>query len=101
MTPPLPIQDAFIGNSFLDGFCFQSFDDPTHGRVNYVDQTTTAAANNLTYSNPNTFVMRADYQKVVQPGQRGRDSMRIASKKLYNDAFENALWQINSMRTCN
>jgi len=50
----------------------------------YVDQGT-AAANNLTYSNFDTFVMRADYEKVVQPGDRGRDSVRIASKKLYND----------------
>lgn len=50
----------------------------------YVDQGT-AAASNLTYSTVDTFVMRADDQKIVTSGQRGRDSVRIASKKLYND----------------
>jgi hypothetical protein len=30
------IQDTFIGAGFLDGFYFQDFDDPTHGRVKCV-----------------------------------------------------------------
>lgn len=52
--------------------------------LSYVDQGT-AASNNYTYATPDTFVMRADDQKTVTGNDRGRDSVRIASKKLYND----------------
>ena len=42
------IQDTYIGNGFLNGFNWNTFDDPTHGRVNYVDQPT-ALLSNLTW----------------------------------------------------
>lgn len=34
------LEDRFIGNDFYNGFDWQTFDDPTHGRVNYVDMGT-------------------------------------------------------------
>ena len=34
------LKDQFIGKDFLSGFEWNTFDDPTHGRVNYVDQQT-------------------------------------------------------------
>jgi hypothetical protein len=40
------LKDKFVGNDFYSGFQFETFDDPTHGRVNYVDQAT-AQKNNL------------------------------------------------------
>ena len=42
------LRDTFIGKNFLDGFKWETFDDPTHGRVNYVDQAT-SLKNNYTY----------------------------------------------------
>ena len=42
------IADAFIGHDFLSGFNWETFNDPTHGRVNFVDQPT-ALSSNLTY----------------------------------------------------
>ena len=42
------IKDTYIGSGFLNGFDWWSYDDPTHGRVNYVDQAT-ALRSNLTY----------------------------------------------------
>lgn len=41
------LKDKFVGNGFYDGFQWETFADPTHGRVNYVDQNT-AKNNNLT-----------------------------------------------------
>lgn len=41
------LKDKFVGKDFLAGFRWETFDDPTHGRVNYVDQTT-ALQKNLT-----------------------------------------------------
>ncbi|KAL5523819.1 hypothetical protein ACEPAG_7992 [Sanghuangporus baumii] len=48
------LKDNFVGNDFFSGFKWETFDDPTHGRVNYVDQNT-ARANNLSYATATTF----------------------------------------------
>jgi len=79
------LQDNHVGESFFDGsFSWQTSDDPTGGRVNYVDMPT-AQALNVSYVNGDKFVMRADDQNVVTSG-RGRNSMRIASTKAYRDS---------------
>ena len=45
------LKDKFVGNDFYSGWKWETDDDPTHGRVNYVDQGT-AVARNLTYGEP-------------------------------------------------
>jgi hypothetical protein len=49
-TPSLSyrLQDSIIGYDFLDAFMWETKDDPTHGRVNYVDKAT-ALKDNLTF----------------------------------------------------
>ena len=99
------IEDIYIGYGFLIGFDWETVNDPTNGRVNYVDQPT-ALWSNLTWGmlhyfsldNPSptdltrkiasddTFVMRADDFKTVPAAARGRDSIRIQSKNSYNDS---------------
>ncbi|KAG9004819.1 hypothetical protein FRB90_010703 [Tulasnella sp. 427] len=76
------LHEKFAGESFLDGFEHEDFKDPTHGRVNYVDECT-ALEKNLTYVNKNTLIMRADSTTVLDPKGPGRDSVRITSKKQY------------------
>lgn len=49
------IADTYIGEDFLDGFKWETFDDPTHGRVNFVDQQT-ALNTNLSYGKSCAFV---------------------------------------------
>ncbi|KAL0956281.1 hypothetical protein HGRIS_002439 [Hohenbuehelia grisea] len=80
------IQDTFIGTAFLDAWNWETFDDPTHGRVNYVDLQT-ALAQNLTYADSNKFVMRADATQMVPTDSRGRNSVRITSKAAYDDSI--------------
>ena len=97
------IEDTYIGYGFLNGFDWKTVNDPTHGRVNYVDQLT-ASLSNLTwgilhyfsFDNPtdltrkiasnDKFVMRADDFMTVPASARGRDSIRIQSKNSYNDS---------------
>lgn len=102
------IADTFIGHDFLNGFNWETFNDPTHGRVNFVDQPTALSSNlsfgasfnttllivltcvliwasSLSASNE-TFIMRADATKVVPSTARGRDSIRITSHHAYNDS---------------
>ncbi|WVR03651.1 hypothetical protein IAU60_000646 [Kwoniella sp. DSM 27419] len=78
----------YTGNDFFIEFDFKTFDDPTHGRVNYVSDSE-ARQKNLAYvTSHNNFVMKADSKNVVQQGQRGRDSVRIESK----DTFGNGVY---------
>ncbi|KII92245.1 glycoside hydrolase family 16 protein [Plicaturopsis crispa FD-325 SS-3] len=81
------IVDTYVGADFLDGWKWETFADPTHGDVNFVDQST-ALASNLTFVADDKFVMRADATKVVDPGsgERGRDSVRITSHNDYADS---------------
>jgi hypothetical protein len=43
------LKDSWKGHEFLEGWNWETFDDPTHGRVNYVTRDS-ALALNLTYS---------------------------------------------------
>ncbi|KAF9051066.1 hypothetical protein BDZ89DRAFT_1107789 [Hymenopellis radicata] len=79
------LADKFQGHDFLT-WVFQTFDDPTHGRVNYVDKDT-ALQTNLSFVSDDKFIMRADAYQMVPPGARGRDSVRIASTTAYNEAL--------------
>jgi hypothetical protein len=79
------LKDTFIGPDFFEAWNWETFDDPTHGRVNYVDQET-AKSSNLSYASDSKFIMRADDFKVVAQGSRGRDSVRISSRSSYDDA---------------
>ncbi|KAG8709445.1 hypothetical protein FRC09_000665, partial [Ceratobasidium sp. 395] len=68
--------DTFIGSSFLTGFDHQAIADPTHGRVNYVNQAT-ATSQNLTYASGNSFIVRSDYKTKLSASGPGRNSVRI------------------------
>ncbi|KAH8119293.1 2 beta-glucans in both donor and acceptor sites of Gh16 Laminarinase 16a [Phellopilus nigrolimitatus] len=79
------LQDNFVGKSFLSGWNWETMNDPTHGRVNYVSQAT-ALQKNLTYASDDTFVMKADSSSQVAASARGRNSVRITSKNKYTDS---------------
>ncbi|KAF8894125.1 concanavalin A-like lectin/glucanase domain-containing protein [Infundibulicybe gibba] len=81
------LQDELIGESFYSAFKWETFDDPTRGRVNYVDQVTARNTNLSSVSLNGNFIMRADAYQVVQPGARGRDSVRITSNTAYDEAI--------------
>jgi hypothetical protein len=39
------LADKYIGHDFLNWFNWETFDDPTHGQVNFVDQQTALQSN--------------------------------------------------------
>ncbi|EIN06365.1 endo-1,3(4)-beta-glucanase-like protein [Punctularia strigosozonata HHB-11173 SS5] len=71
-----------VGRQFLDNFEHEAIDDPTHGRVTYVDEAT-ALASNLTYASQHSFVIRADHTTVLSDSDPGRQSVRIRSKRVF------------------
>ncbi|KAF9239252.1 glycoside hydrolase family 16 protein [Melanogaster broomeanus] len=76
------LSECIVGEGFYNSFDFQAITDPTHGRVNYVDEET-AMRLRLTFTVGNTFVMRADDTTVLSPSGPGRNSVRIRSKNQY------------------
>ena len=98
------LTDTFIGEDFFTRFHWDTFDDPTNGRVNYVSQET-ARATNLSYgthllsivlcalttssASTDKFIMRADSYAVILPNSysRGRDSVRITSNECWGDSI--------------
>ncbi|KAI0339815.1 hypothetical protein BDW22DRAFT_1431310 [Trametopsis cervina] len=79
------LKDTYIGKDFFSGFDWEAADDPTHGRVNYVDKDT-AINKNLSQATDSKFYMRADSTNIVDPSARGRDSVRIASHRAYDES---------------
>lgn len=85
------ICQEFAGKDFFENFYFWKYNDPTRGKVDYVDQNA-AQKLNLSYVDPDTgrFVMRvdADGDPVPLKGNQsdlGRRSIRIHSNHLYGD----------------
>ncbi|KAF9562372.1 glycoside hydrolase family 16 protein, partial [Agrocybe pediades] len=76
------LKENIIGSGFYDHFDWEAVDDPSHGRVTYVDMQT-SIDQNLTYGHHNTFILRTDFQSVLQPDGPGRNSVRIRSKNTY------------------
>ncbi|KAL8680354.1 MAG: hypothetical protein Q9186_003475 [Xanthomendoza sp. 1 TL-2023] len=75
------VQDDYSGDKFLDMFSFDTMDDPTHGYVNYVDQSQ-ARSNGLLDTNNGAVILRVDSTNVASG--RGRNSLRLTSKAKYN-----------------
>ncbi|EGN97292.1 glycoside hydrolase family 16 protein [Serpula lacrymans var. lacrymans S7.3] len=76
------VADNIVGNGFYNSFGFEAIADPTAGRVNYVDLAT-AQSLNLTYTNGNSFVIRADDTTVLTASGPGRNSVRVKSNTAY------------------
>jgi hypothetical protein len=76
------LTDIFVGAGFFAGFDWENIPDPTHSRVNYLDQNT-AVRTGLSYATLDSFVMRVDHKTVLNATGPGRNSIRIKSKKAW------------------
>jgi hypothetical protein len=76
--------DSYSGLNFFSGFDFNVFDDPTHGYVDFVDQSVALSEGLINVTTSNQVYIGTDYSNVVADGERGRKSIRLQSKKSYN-----------------
>ncbi|EJD01318.1 uncharacterized protein FOMMEDRAFT_169462 [Fomitiporia mediterranea MF3/22] len=79
------LKHNIVGNDFFKEFEWDASDDPTHGRVNYVDKAT-AIKRKLASATANSFIMKVDDTNIVPKNTRGRDSNRIRSYESYTDS---------------
>ncbi|KAL8999370.1 MAG: hypothetical protein Q9169_001796 [Polycauliona sp. 2 TL-2023] len=74
------IKDDYSTDRFLDMFNFDTFDDPTHGYVNYIDQATADSQDLYNVSN-GQVTWGVDHVNIASG--RGRNSIRLTSKASY------------------
>ncbi|KAI0755389.1 concanavalin A-like lectin/glucanase domain-containing protein [Daedaleopsis nitida] len=86
--------DSHQGVGFLKSFQHETLQDPTNGRVNYVDEDT-ALAKNLTFYSGDHFVIRADHTTKLSASGSGRDSVRLQSNKRYKTHV--TVWNVRHM----
>ena len=72
--------DDYSGSNFFNLMTFDTEDDPTHGYVNYVDSGT-AWNDGLVSVNNGVVTIKSDSKNVASG--RGRNSVRVTSKKQY------------------
>jgi len=73
----------YSGSTFFNDWDFFTAGDPTHGTVNYVNQSY-AQANGLISTSGGTVYIGCDTKKTVPANGRGRDSVRLSSKASYH-----------------
>ncbi|EAU81588.1 endo-1,3(4)-beta-glucanase [Coprinopsis cinerea okayama7 len=76
------LRKGIQGESFYDDFVWESIADPTHGRVNYVDQET-SRWQNLTFATRDSFILRTDSTNIIPTDGPGRNSVRLRSKEKF------------------
>jgi hypothetical protein len=77
------LSNSFSSSSnFFDGFNFETFDDPTHGFVDYVSSDVAWQQGLIGYQNGKVYI-GVDHTNVVDSG-RGRKSIRLSSKYQLN-----------------
>ncbi|KAI0932742.1 hypothetical protein AcW2_001277 [Taiwanofungus camphoratus] len=81
---PWKLTQAYQGNSFFDGWTFNTGSDPTHGTVQYADKNTAQSANLTSITSEGNAIMRVDTTPQIQGN---RQSVRITTDYTYTGAL--------------
>jgi len=76
------LKKNYSGTTFFDDWAFFTAGDPTHGTVNYVNQTYAKQMGYIS-TDGGTIYIGTDIKNVVPANVRGRDSVRISTKATY------------------
>ncbi|CAI7655128.1 unnamed protein product [Penicillium glandicola] len=80
--------ETWQGKTFLDYFNFHVGSDPTNGFVNYVDKETAESSGLVKITDSGSVYLGVDHTTTLDAnGGTGRDSVRIGSKKYYNQSL--------------
>jgi hypothetical protein len=79
--------ETWQGKNFLDYFNFHVGTDPTNGYVNYLDKSSAESAGLVKLSDSGSVYLGVDHATTLDPNGKGRDSVRIGSKKYYDQSL--------------
>ncbi|KGO73093.1 Concanavalin A-like lectin/glucanase, subgroup [Penicillium italicum] len=82
------LMETWQGDNFLDYFNFHVGSDPTNGFVNYLDKETAESTGLVKVTDAGSVYLGVDHATKLNPnGKKGRDSVRIGSKKYYDQSL--------------
>lgn len=81
------LHESWQGEKFLDYFEFFTGADPTNGFVTYTNQSYAESTGLIDITSSGSFYMGVDYKTTLSPEGPGRDSVRIESKKYYDEGL--------------
>ena len=79
--------ETWQGKNFLDYFNFHTGADPTNGYVNYLDKQSAESAGLVKVTDSGSVYLGVDHRTTLDPNGKGRDSVRIGSKKYYDQSL--------------
>ncbi|KAJ5826435.1 hypothetical protein N7474_003573 [Penicillium riverlandense] len=79
--------ERWQADNFLEYFNFHVGQDPTNGYVNYLDQASAQDAGLVKVTDSGTLYLGVDHTTKLSPGGKGRDSVRIGTKKYYDQSL--------------
>lgn len=85
--PHYELVENWAGKSFLDHIDFFTAKDPTNGFVNYLDQESAESSGLFKLNSGGSLYMGVDSETTLDPNGKGRDSVRIESKKFYDEGL--------------
>lgn len=86
-SPSYSLVENWQGDKFLDFFNFHVGKDPTNGFVNYVDQKSAESSGLVKVLDSGSVYIGVDHEKTISTSSQGRDSVRIGSKKYYDESL--------------
>lgn len=75
------------GESFLDYFNFHTGSDPTNGFVTYLDKSSAESAGLVKVNDGGSVYLGVDHKTTLSTTGKGRNSVRIGSKKYYDQSL--------------
>ncbi|KAJ5613371.1 hypothetical protein N7510_006565 [Penicillium lagena] len=81
------LMERWQAKNFLEYFNFHVGQDPTNGYVNYLDQASAQAAGLVKVTDRGTLYLGVDHTTKLSPGGPGRNSVRIGTKKYYDQSL--------------
>ncbi|KAF7718578.1 Endo-1,3(4)-beta-glucanase [Penicillium ucsense] len=86
-TDKYQLVENWHGDTFLDYFNFHVGGDPTKGFVQYVDEQSARDAGLLRVTETGSVYIGVDYKTTLKPTDKGRESVRIGTKKFYDHSL--------------
>ncbi|CAL5868024.1 uncharacterized protein PFLUO_LOCUS2247 [Penicillium psychrofluorescens] len=79
--------ERWQAENFLEYFNFHVGQDPTNGYVNYMDQDSAQKAGLVKVTDSGSLYLGVDHTTKLSPDGKGRDSVRIGTKKYYDQSL--------------
>ena len=80
------LKTTYQGTNFFDQFNFISYQDPSNGYVQYMNESYCTSKGLVNASSSQVYI-GVDHENIIEAGYEGRPSVRIESKVTYSEGL--------------